>query len=69
MWRPPQRWRSANVETMVLELPLMLLLFLNCGGCENSLFRIIPGLAGDPCLGINYSGPNPCVAAGAIFTA
>jgi hypothetical protein len=40
----------------------------NCGSCENSLFRIIPGLAGDPCLGINYSGPNPCVAAGAIVT-
>jgi hypothetical protein len=41
----------------------------NCGGCENSLFRIIPGVAADPCLGINYYGPNPCVAAGAIVTA
>jgi hypothetical protein len=41
----------------------------NCGGCESSLFRIIPGVAGDPCLGINYSGPNPCVAASAIVAA
>jgi hypothetical protein len=32
LWRPPQRWRSGNVGTMVLELLLMLLLFLKLRG-------------------------------------
>ncbi len=32
LWRPPQRWRSGNVGTMVLELLLVLLLFLKLRG-------------------------------------
>jgi hypothetical protein len=35
LWRPPQRWRSGNVGTMVLELLLVLLLFLKLRGLWN----------------------------------